>query len=946
MPLESRLDDVLGLCLPCPRLGGQALPLVLADFYHRALAGLAPPPEEGLKDYPGEGLESWLSRASYGLRLGSSAWGEPVLTIAGALGKGPGISLALDQAFELFLELRDPRGNEAYHFLFRLFRAIDGIRRAGAFAPRARKSKAGLRIDWAPLPGFPETQGLLTELSRGPGPELALSGLKGKRPPSREDLVRLLMERILTLWAQAQEWSPRYLGSKGHWLGQVLFEGQVLRIIDSRDRSRAEALEAWLRVFQVRFGAWRYRLEIFEPDEQAPVLRLGLKVLDFSHGLPQSLDLETARARHGTSVLEAPQALFGLFPELEGLLDAAYVDLGRSRTAAFLGEASTLLGLLGIDVVFSRDLKESLNPRMVLRVDRSPGKSLRTWLDMDSTLRWEWRIALGDQELSLEDFEALVSASSGLVRYHDEFVRLDPRVAESLLSKARTAEVPDALGILQARSLGEASFSADAEEVLASLFRERDFPLPRGLKAELRPYQERGFRWILSNLLSGFGCLLADDMGLGKTVQAIAVILGLEEAGLLENGVLVLAPAALLLNWRRELRRFAPSLGVAVYHGPGRGLVDGPVVHLSTKETATRDEAILMKRPFSLLIVDEAQLLKNRKTKAAVSLRGLRAARRLGLSGTPLENRLEDLRAILDLVFPGYLGSAAAFSKAWRRPIEGELDRTKAAELRRITSPFILRRLKTDPGVAEDLPARVEMDEAAQLVPAQAGLYAGVVQRSLESLATAGQGRRQGIILGLITSLKQVCDHPRAYDKVSPPEAELSGKALLLLAILGKILAGGEKALVFSQYVQVLGILDGLVKKKLGVEALVYHGGMDEEDRDQAVRSFQEDPGKPLMLVSLRAGGLGLNLTAATHVIHYDLWFNPAVEAQATDRSHRLGQARTVFVHRLVTLGTFEERLDAMIKGKRELAEISVAAGESWLGRMTDEEVRELFRKA
>lgn len=946
MSLESRLDDVLALGLPCPRLGDQAPPLVLADFYHEALACLGPPPEDRPQAHPGRGLESWLSGADYGLRLCSSAWGEPVLTIAEPAGRGPRISLALGQALVLFLELGDPRGNEAYRFFFRLFRAVDAIRRAGAFAPRARKSRAGLRVDWAPLPGFAETSCLLSDLACGPGLELAYSGLKGKEPPSRERLVSLLVDACLTHWAQTQEWSPRLLGPRGLWLGKALFEGAVLDRNDRRNRSRVEALEAWLGIFQVHFGVWRYRLEIFEPEEKSPILRLGLRVLDFSQGLAQSLDLETAQVRYGASVLEAPLALSGLFPELEGLLDAAYVDLGRNRVAAFLGEASSLLGRLGIDLVFSRDLKESLRPRMVLRVDRSPGKSLHTWLDMDSTLRWEWRIALGDRDLSLEEFEALVSASSGLVRYHDDFVRLDPREAECLLSRARKAEVPDALGLLQARSLGEASFSADAEEVLASLFRERDFPLPRGLTAELRPYQERGFRWILSNLLSGFGCLLADDMGLGKTVQAIAVILGLEELGLLGDGVLVLAPAALLLNWQRELRRFAPGLAVAVYHGQGRVLVEGPVVHLSTKETATRDEAILARKAFSLLIVDEAHLLKNRKTKAAVSLRGLRAARRLGLSGTPVENRLEDLRAILDLVFPGYLGSARAFSKAWRRPIEGDLDRARAAELRRITSPFILRRLKADPGVAEDLPPRVEMDEAAGLVPAQAGLYAGIVQRSLEALATAGQSRRQGIILGLITSLKQVCDHPRAYDKVSPPEAELSGKALLLLAILGKVLAGGEKALVFSQYVQVLGILDGLVKKRLGVEALVYHGGMDEEDRDEAVRSFQEDPGKPLMLVSLRAGGLGLNLTAATHVIHYDLWFNPAVEAQATDRSHRIGQARTVFVHRLVTLGTFEERLDAMIKGKRELAEISVASGESWIGRMSDGEIRDLFRKA
>jgi SNF2 family DNA or RNA helicase len=444
--------------------------------------------------------------------------------------------------------------------------------------------------------------------------------------------------------------------------------------------------------------------------------------------------------------------------------------------------------------------------------------------------------------------------------------------------------------------------------------------------------------------MAGFGCILADDMGLGKTVQSIAVMLRLKEEGLLAHGCLVVAPAALLENWERELEHFAPPLSVSRYHGAGRRLTGGRDVFLSTYQTAVRDAAKLRKKDFSLLVIDEAHLIKNAGTVMSQTVKSLRSRFRLALSGTPVENRLEDLRSLFDFILPGYLGSPAEFRGEFRYPIEVLRSAEKAETLRRITSPFLLRRLKTDRSIIKDLPEKVIVNEYAVLEKEQAALYESVVSDSMEKSAHLDDpGLRSALILKLLTSLKQICDHPRVYDKESPAVSALSGKAWLLITLLEEILHSGEKALVFSQYVETLDCLFRIAAAELGEAALIYHGGLGQKERGAIIDRFQNESSARLLLISLRAGGLGLNLTAASRVIHYDLWYNPAVENQATDRAFRIGQRRNVFVHRFITKNTFEEKIDAMLSSKRELADMTVSSGESWLTRMTHEELKELF---
>ncbi|MDR2079300.1 MAG: DEAD/DEAH box helicase, partial [Treponema sp.] len=445
---------------------------------------------------------------------------------------------------------------------------------------------------------------------------------------------------------------------------------------------------------------------------------------------------------------------------------------------------------------------------------------------------------------------------------------------------------------------------------------------------------------------AGFGCILADDMGLGNTVQAITVCLRLKEEGLLTEPSLVIAPASLLENWERELGRFAPSLRVGRYHGPGRRFKPGTDLFLTTYQTAVRDGAKLEARAFSLLIVDEAHLLKNAETRGSRTVKSLRSRYRLALSGTPVENRLEDLRSLFDFILPGYLGTVEEFKKAYRYPIEVERRKDKAGELRRITAPFLLRRLKTDRAVAGDLPDKISINEYTVLEKGQAALYEGIVAGALEKSAKLEDpAGRSALILGLLTGLKQVCDHPRVYDKESPAVSTLSGKARLLMVLLEEILASREKVLVFSQYVEALDCLREIIQKELGEAALVYYGGLSQKKRNEVTDRFQTDPACKILLVSLRAGGLGLNLTAASRVIHYDLWYNPAVENQATDRAFRIGQTRKVFVHRFITKNSFEEKIDAMLQSKRELADMTVSSGESWLARMSHDELRALFNR-
>jgi len=463
---------------------------------------------------------------------------------------------------------------------------------------------------------------------------------------------------------------------------------------------------------------------------------------------------------------------------------------------------------------------------------------------------------------------------------------------------------------------------------------------PPGLMAMLRPYQQRGLSWLAGMCEAGLGGCLADDMGLGKTIQVIALHLHRREAK--PGPTLVVCPASLLGTWEREVRRFAPEIPVRRYHGGGRHLQDlaADEIVLVTYGVVLRDSALLAEAGWGLVVADEAQHAKNPLSRTARELRVLPAPARIALTGTPVENRLSDLWAILDWTTPGLLGHLEAFTSRVAVPVERYRDAEATARFAALVRPFLLRRRKTDPGIAPELPRKTETDLFVPLTAEQVTLYEAIVRETMEAIATKQGIERAGLVFKLLTALKQICNHPAQYLKQAGPLAGRSGKLAAFDELTDLILASGESMLVFTQYTQMGTLLQQHLDGR-GIGSLFLHGRVPVPRREEMVIRFQAGEA-PVFLLSLKAGGTGLTLTRATHVLHYDRWWNPAVEDQATDRAYRIGQDRPVQVHRLVAEGTLEDRIAALLETKRELADAVVGSGEGWIAELSDTELAEL----
>jgi SNF2 family DNA or RNA helicase len=461
----------------------------------------------------------------------------------------------------------------------------------------------------------------------------------------------------------------------------------------------------------------------------------------------------------------------------------------------------------------------------------------------------------------------------------------------------------------------------------------------------MRPYQLRGYAWMYKNSRIGFGSVIADDMGLGKTLQVITTLLKLKEEGYLDKKkALVVVPTTLLTNWQKEIDKFAPELIAHIYHGPTRKIPEDDFdMLITTYGIARGDEKKLTKYKWHTLVIDEAQNIKNPGTAQTKAIKKIKSDVRIAMSGTPVENRLSEYWSIMDFTNRGYLNSQKAFQKEFAYPIEVEQDQQQLERFRKATAPFIMRRLKTDKTIISDLPEKVSTDEFCSLTKEQAALYQSVVNEIMQQVEGKDGIERQGLVFKLIMALKQVCNHPAHYLKKGDTDPQLSGKASRLTELLTQIYDNNEKALIFTQFREMGELLRTFIKTQYHTEALFLHGGCSRKQRDEMVDRFQQDPAIKTMILSLKAGGTGLNLTAASRVIHYDLWWNPAVEAQATDRAYRIGQKNKVFVHRLLTQGTFEEKINKMLVEKRELADMAVATGEKWIGEFSDNELKTMF---
>jgi len=666
---------------------------------------------------------------------------------------------------------------------------------------------------------------------------------------------------------------------------------------------------------------------------------------------------ETVLARFGsqaeTDLLLALRRGAPMWPPLAEVLRQAspsVIDLDDDALTSLLGPAAEELAGAGIEVLWPSSMLDG-GLKLQAVATPAPEKLMEAGFGLGALLDFRWQLTLGGALLDADEITALAEAKRPLIRLRGRWVILDPALLDRLRRPPRTRmRTCEALGAVLTGSAeidGE-TVPVVAEGPLADLARQvasiaaAPEPLepPPGLMATLRPYQQRGLAWLAGMCGAGLGGCLADDMGLGKTIQVIALHLHRRDSK--AGPTLVVCPASLLGTWEREVRRFAPDVPVRRYHGGGRHLQDLAVdeVVLATYGVVLRDSARLAQIGWGLVVADEAQHVKNPLSRTARELRAVPAPARVALTGTPVENRLSELWAILDWTTPGLLGHLEPFTRRVAVPVERYRDAGATARFAALIRPFLLRRRKTDPGIAPELPRKTETDQFVPLTAEQVTLYEAMVRETMEAIATKEGIERAGLVFKLLTGLKQICNHPAQYLKQPGPLAGRSGKLAAFDELTDVILASGESVLVFTQYTQMATLLQQHLDAR-GIGSLFLHGGVPVRRREEMVAEFQT--GKvPVFLLSLKAGGTGLTLTRATHVLHYDRWWNPAVEDQATDRAYRIGQDRPVQVHRLITEGTLEDRIAALLGRKRELAEAVIGSGEGWIAELSDDQITEL----
>ena len=674
-----------------------------------------------------------------------------------------------------------------------------------------------------------------------------------------------------------------------------------------------------------------------------------------------------------------------LWPDLEPALREPAptgVELTADQAYSFLREAVPALEQGGFGVLAPPWWRQRVRVKLSANPEQEWGEGTGLF-GIDGLCAYEWQVAVGDTTLSLAELEALAELKLPLIKARGRWIALRAEDVEMALRffRGRRARGRASAGELLREGLGVGGAGSgpsgaaaleveiDAKGWLGELLRANGdrklegVETPDSFEGQLRPYQQRGLAWLAFLSSLGLGACLADDMGLGKTPQTLALLLAERERpanGSAGNGgrratgkrvgpTLLICPMSVSGNWQREAERFAPSLRVHVHYGrerlKGKAFTRAARANdlvVTTYALALRDRDTLDAIEWHRIVLDEAQNIKTRDAKQTRAIRALRARHRVALTGTPVENRLSELHSILDFLNPGLLGSAGSFREQFATPIERWRDGAAAERLRRATGPFILRRLKTDKEIIGDLPEKIEIRVDCHLTREQATLYQAVVDEMLERADEVEGIARAGIVLAALVKLKQVCNHPVHLLKDRSHLDGRSGKLARLEEILEEALAGGDRALCFTQFAEFGQLLRVHLQERIGREVLFLHGGTPKSARDEMVARFQSDQGPPVFVLSLKAGGTGLNLTAANHVIHYDRWWNPAVEDQATDRAFRIGQRKNVQVRKLTCVGTLEERIDQLIAEKKDLADQIVGSGEAWLTELDAAQLRDL----
>ena len=712
------------------------------------------------------------------------------------------------------------------------------------------------------------------------------------------------------------------------------------------DLSTPLSVSQWLSKFSIASRDYDLYLVI---EEEAMGFNVDFKVNDEMKSIYDVINT-TEDTQLKTNLLKDTYLINEIFPDFNRSLELnEFLELNLDDFTSFFLNTLPLFEIMGIKIILPKSLQKVFKPK--LKLDVKAAKNEDSYITLNDLTQFDWKVAIGNTTCSLDEFRSLSEKSKGLVKIADEFVMLDEREVKSLIKQID--KLPEKLNrhermkaLLSGEIRGaDVEFESEFDELLENITQVRDVDVPQSLRADLREYQENGYSWLVQNINAGFGSILADDMGLGKTLQVLTAIQHFKDEGMLDNEkVLVIAPTSLLTNWQKEIRKFTPDLTSYIFHGPGRRFTKKQYdIYLTSYGVIRRDSEKFKKRKWFMLVVDEAQNIKNPDTKQTKAVKSIKSKHKIAMSGTPVENRLAEYWSIFDFTNKGYLNSLKQFRTNYIVPIEKERNSDTLNNFRQITQPFILRRLKSDKNIIKDLPDKIVNDVYCNLSASQVALYKETLDKTMSQLSELEGIQRKGIVLKLINSLKQICNHPSQFTKSKNAEAGESGKLEVLMNTLENILESNEKVLIFTQYVQMGEIIQKLAEERFNTEVMFLHGSQSRKKRDELVNRFQKNPQNKIFIVSLKAGGTGLNLTAAQNVIHYDLWWNPAVENQATDRAYRIGQKENVMVYRFITSGTFEEKINEMIHKKEELAELTVGNGEAFVTEMSNKELKELM---
>ncbi len=677
---------------------------------------------------------------------------------------------------------------------------------------------------------------------------------------------------------------------------------------------------------------------------------------------------------HADEIQERQSLVLSLCPAVEYFeSDRFYhAEWTDAQVLDFLRNDAEILQSFGIEVSIPSWLKAVQESKVRVKANvHSPIKKASV-VGLDQIIRFDWQFSLNGHELSMQDFNQLVSENKEFIRIGNEWVRVDSALLMQLRKMIEEAEdadwtikdmlfqnVPEIMleeNIEEDDPLVEFHLNKSLRSLLDKLLDKRDLPstpIPTNLHTELRPYQKTGFDYLVFMREEGFGLCLADDMGLGKTVQLIAYLLHIHRQNS-DQPSLIICPTSVLGNWQKELERFAPDLKVGMHYGSTRPKgeqftkyleTERPDVLLSTYGIAASDAEEMQSIQWTSITLDEAQNIKNMYTKQSRTIRKFKGGHHIALTGTPIENRLSELWSIFDFINKGYLYRIKQFQENFMIPIERDDSEDHKEKLRQRIQPFLLRRTKKDPDLQLNLPEKLEQLEYCPLTPEQAALYEGLVQDTVQKMETLTGFEKKGLVLKMLSKLKQLCNHPSLYLKEPYTNADevlpRSQKLERIVTLAGEIAERGEQCLIFTQYIGMGHLLQQAINELYGHEVPFLTGSMPKNQRDSLVAAFQA--GKfPIFILSLKAGGTGLNLTAATHVLHADRWWNPAVENQATDRAYRIGQTQFVHVHKFVTIGTIEEKIDSLLTQKQSMSEQFIQSSQ-WMTELSDTELKELF---